>query len=266
MDHANHTAIGIIFDPWETMKMTPQKPNPGRRKKPLVPRPWISDEMKEFRLTEEQAARIADERRPNSSMPDRGRWIKRRLPRTGVSQVDLGYLIGSSQVEISRIISGKRIVIDDQIAEDIGAELRKPTEWVILGPAQPKMVRILGEMQGDEAIRLYPEEQCLELNGFTPDADTDGYRVLVDTLEPRWRLNDIILTRREGSLIQDCTGRDCVVEIDGTRYVGLVEVGASPRLVTLRRSRSGNPSLIDRTPTWISPIILTYHLFSPKED
>ena len=105
---------------------------------------------------------------------------------------------------------------------------------------------------------MYSKREPLTLKGFRPDGETDGYRVAVHDLEPWYGLGDILLVGRKSVPIDECVGRYCIAEIEGTKYVGLVEAGASARVITLRRSRRQNATLIDRTPSWIGPIIAIY--------
>jgi hypothetical protein len=124
---------------------------------------------------------------------------------------------------------------------------------VLYGSPKPKKARVLGEVAADETIRMYTEEKGAYFNGFTPDADMACFRVA--DLEPPWRQGDILHCPGKGASLEECIGRWCVAKIDARLYVGFIERGASARIITLRPSRTRNPTLIDRTPTWISPII-----------
>jgi hypothetical protein len=109
-------------------------------------------------------------------------------------------------------------------------------------------------MLEDELVSMYSSEELLEIDWLTSE-EMEGYRVASDTLEPRFSRGDILLCRRETTALGECSRRECVVELEGQRYVKHVEPGASLRLVTLRSYRAGNLTLVDKTPKWIAPIL-----------
>jgi transcriptional regulator with XRE-family HTH domain len=226
-------------------------------------RTWLIAARESHSLSSEEATFLVSERKRLKGA-QLASEIKARLAKQGLSQPDLALLLSKvagvscSQNEISKIETGERQRLNPRYVEALARILGLTRDEVAFGSPKAKIVRVLGEMLGDEAIRVLPEEEHLELDGFAPDADTLGYRVAVDTLEPRFRLDDILLCRQEGIALTDCVGRECVAEIDGRRCVGLVEAGASARVITLRPLRSGNPVLVDRTPSWISPILVTF--------
>jgi transcriptional regulator with XRE-family HTH domain len=233
------------------------QPNP-----PAPRRTWLIDARVLHELTQEEAARLVEARykgKRKLTPEELARRINERQARRGLSQPDLAILIGCSQNEISKIETGERQRIKPQYVDAISRILRMTRDEVMYGSPQPRIVSILGEMVEDEEIRLYAEREHLQLNNFTPAAEIDGFRVATDALEPRFRRGDILLVLREGHPLERCIGGECVVQIEGRRYVGHVEAGASPRVITLKRSRPRNPTLIDKTPTWISPILATYH-------
>jgi transcriptional regulator with XRE-family HTH domain len=223
-------------------------------------RPWLITARTNHNLTREEAEYLVTRRSKRPLSKDQvDRETEARRMRRGLSQPDLSLLICCSQNEISKIETGERDRLNPRLVESIAKTFRISREEVLYGSPQSRTVKILGEMQGDEAIWPYSEAEHLAINGFTPDTDTDGYRVVVDSLEPRWRLGDILLYHNGSAPLEECIGRECVAEIEGRRYIGQIERGATPRLVTLKRLRTGNPTLIDKTPSWISPIIATYH-------
>lgn len=228
-------------------------------------RTWLIAARESHSLSNEEATFLVSERKGLKGA-QLASEVKARRARQGLSQPDLALLVSKvagtscTQNEISKIETGERQRLNPKYVEVLAKILHLSRDEVLYGISQHKIVRILGEILGDEAIRIFPNEESVELNGFAPDGDTLGYRIAVDTLEPRFRLDDILLCRQEGAELADCIGRECAVEIEGQRYIGYVEAGASPRLITLRPSRSKNPTLIDRTPSWISPILA----FFPK--
>jgi transcriptional regulator with XRE-family HTH domain len=220
-------------------------------------RPWLIEARNNHNLTWAEAEILIKKRGHRLGTDQLQRAIEERRARYGLSQPDLAILIGCAQNEISKIETGERRRPDPDIAEAIGRVLRMTRDQVLFGGPQSKIGKIVGEVLEDEAVRMYQEPEPLELalNGIMLSPDIDSYSVAVDTLEPRWRKGDILLCHRAGAALDQCIGRECVAEIEGRRYVGLVEPGASPRIITLRRTRSNNATLIDKTPTWIGPII-----------
>ena len=87
------------------------------------------------------------------------------------------------------------------------------------------------------------------------DHDLEGYEVETDTLEPRFRRGDVLICSPEGASLEECIGRECLVDLNDKRYVRLVEKGASDRVVTLRSYRVTTPLFVDEKPKRLSPII-----------
>jgi hypothetical protein len=68
--------------------------------------------------------------------------------------------IGCSQNELSRMETGDRQRLNPKYVEAIAKILRLTRDEVLYGNPQPKIVRILGEMQGDEMIRVYRNQSA----------------------------------------------------------------------------------------------------------
>jgi hypothetical protein len=200
------------------------------------------------------------ERKPHLNGAKFERAVAERQAKLGLSQPDMSLLVEHlsgqkcSQNEISRIETGERQRWNPQFLEVFAKILHMPRDAVMYGGAQPKIIKILGEMQENESIREYQEPEPLEPPGLTPDDNTVGYRVGTDT-HGQFDLGAVLLCHDRNASFDECFGRWCVVEVEGTRYVGKVEQGASVRVITVRPSRFSNQLLIDRIPTWISPIL-----------
>jgi hypothetical protein len=226
-------------------------------------RDWLIQAREAHRLTREEAALLVEKRyRPSARRKPMtpAQAVEARRLKPGLSQPDLSILIANivgscSQNEICKIETGERQRIKPEIVVALSRILHMTRDEVQYGRTQPRIDKILGEVQGDEAIRLYAEPEGLD--GQHVPLDMEGYRVAVDTLWPRFIFGTILFCRTANTPIEECVGRDCVAEIDGQLYVGEVEAGATPRLMTLKRYR--NPTLIDRQPARISPIEWTRH-------
>jgi transcriptional regulator with XRE-family HTH domain len=181
-------------------------------------------------------------------------WIRQAREKRGWSQTVLAGLVGCSQNELSKIETGERLRIDPEIAVAIAKHLQMTREQVMFGDPEPRIVRILGEVLGNEAISMFPTEELLEVDWLQAE-EMEGYRIGVDTLEPRFSRGEVLICHPASAALEECYGRECVVEFEGQRYAKHVEPGASVRLVTLRSYRAANPTLVDKTPKWIAPIL-----------
>jgi hypothetical protein len=224
-----------------------------------TPRPWIDDARARHRPSRDQAERIiaARSKRPLSD-GERQRHVEERMARARLAQEDLAALIGCSQNELSRIITGDRLRIDPRLVEALGRELNMTREQVMFGDFQggmeAKKVPILGDILGNETVSIFVHEQHLDIDWLKSE-EMEGYRVGVDSLEPRFSEGDILLCRSKTLGFEECYGRECVVEFEGQCLIKHVEPGASLRVVTLRSYRAVNPTIIDVTPKRLSPII-----------
>jgi transcriptional regulator with XRE-family HTH domain len=222
------------------------------------PRPWLIKARRERELSLEEATFLVEKRLgPRRKLPgELSRAIQERRMRRGLSQPDLALLVDCSQNEISKIETGERQRPKPKYIDALAQILRMPRDQVLFGFPQPRTQRILGEVYGDETIRLCQEPEQLELEfRLDLDIETDAYLVTADALEPLYRKGCILLVRRCD--LDDCVGRNCIVEIDGRIYLGFVEKGRTPRVITLKRFRPENATLIDKSPTWQAPVVLT---------
>ena len=224
-----------------------------------IPRPWIDEARSRHRPSRDQAERIivARSKRPVSD-GERERRVEERMARARLAQEDLAALIGCSQNELSRIITGDRLRIDPRLVEALGRELNMTREQVILVHFQvdmeAKKVPILGEMLENETVYVFAHEEHLDKDWLNGE-EMEGYRVGVDSLEPRFSKGDILLCRSKTLAFEERYGRECVVEFEGQRLIKHVEPGASLRVVTLRSDRAVNPTIVDVTPKRLTPII-----------
>jgi transcriptional regulator with XRE-family HTH domain len=189
-------------------------------------------------------------------------WLIEARKKRRWSQTALAKLVGCSQNELSKIETGERLRIDPQIAEAIGNHLKLTREQVMFGGLHARSVRIVGEILGDEVVSMHRSGEIIEIEWLVGD-EMEGYRVAVDTLEPRFNRGDILLSRPEAMSFEECYGRECLVEFEGRRYVKHVEPGASVRVVTLRSYRTANPTLVDITPKWIAPVVAIVPVGAP---
>jgi transcriptional regulator with XRE-family HTH domain len=192
----------------------------------------------------------------DDALPANGKrraWIIEARNRRGWSQTQLANLVGCSQNELSKIETGHRRRIDPRIAEAIAKHLGMTREQVMFEDSNSRQIKIRGEVLADETISMFASEENLQIDWLS-GGHIEGYRITVDALEPRFYKGEILLCRTTNTILEECYGAECIVEFEGQRFVKHVERGASIRVVTLRSYRAANPTLIDITPTWITPI------------
>jgi transcriptional regulator with XRE-family HTH domain len=223
-----------------------------------TPRLWIDQARSRYQPSRDQVERIIANRYKQLSDGERERRVKERMARSGLAQEDLAALIGCSQNELSRIITGARLRIDPKLAEALARELDMTREQVMFGDSQVYLkagkVPIVGEMLENETVSIYSHDESLD-SDWLKGEEIEGYRVAVDTLEPRFNKGDILLCRLKTLAFEECYGRECVVEFESQRLIKHVEPGASLRVVTLRSYRAANPTIVDITPKRLTPII-----------
>ncbi len=186
--------------------------------------------------------------------------ILRAIMATGLNQTEVAELVGVSQSQVNRWLKG---------ADPRGSNREKLITYAVklgvvpsIQTIQSARVPIRGVVESGEITMSDPasidEEELsyVELR-FPVPPDVIAFTVRGNSMFPRYRDGDVILTRQERrkSIDDDVIGTEAIVGLpDGKCYLKVIREGSRKGVFTLESWNA--PPMYDASPEWISEVYL----------